>query len=162
MLGVMTPSETIAKHPRNSDWAIELRGAGLRATSQRIAVLAFLDHNPHSDAESIRNGVLHILPTVSLQAVHVIVRDLSSAGVIRRVDLADSTSAQYETRTDDNHHHVQCVGCGRVEDVDCVVGHAPCLTPSNSHGMKIFETDLTFRGLCPSCERKNNDKIHND
>ncbi|MFC4222916.1 Fur family transcriptional regulator [Lysinibacter cavernae] len=150
----MQLAESIVAHPRNADWAAELRAAGLRATSQRVAVLTYLDHNPHSDAETILRGVLETLPTVSIQAVHGIVNDLTAAQIVRRVDLADSHSAQYETRTKDNHHHVQCIECGRVEDVDCAVGHAPCLTPSDTHGMRIIETDLTFRGLCTSCERK--------
>ncbi|WP_344705228.1 Fur family transcriptional regulator [Klugiella xanthotipulae] len=127
---------------------------GLRTTTQRLAVLAFLDHNPHSDADTIFRGVRDVLPTVSVQAIHGIVNDLSAAQIIRRVNLADSSSAQYETRTKDNHHHVQCIRCGRIEDVDCTVGHAPCLTPSNTHGMRIIETDLTFRGLCTDCERE--------
>ncbi|WGD38050.1 Fur family transcriptional regulator [Lysinibacter sp. HNR] len=153
----MLSAETTVTHPRNADWANELRRVGLRATSQRIAVLTFIDHNPHSNVETIYRGVLHTLSTVSLQAIHGITKDLTTAGIVRRVDLADSSSAQYETRTKDNHHHVQCVSCGRVEDIDCVVGHAPCLVPSSSHGMTIIETDLTFRGLCATCERKDND-----
>jgi Fur family transcriptional regulator, stress-responsive regulator len=92
------------------------------------------------------------LPTISLQAVHLIVQDLSRNGLLRRISLPDSTSARYETRIEDNHHHIQCIQCGRIEDVDCVVGHAPCLDPSDSHGMRILEASIVFRGICRNCD----------
>lgn len=145
---------TYSIHPREADWILELRQAGLRATGQRITALTFLDHHPHADAEAIFQGIRAALPTISLQAVHLIVRDLAVKGVIRRVDLPDSTSARYETRTGDNHHHIQCVGCGRIEDVDCIVGQAPCLSPSDTHGMRLLEATVTFRVICQDCERR--------
>lgn len=150
----MKHEQTRETHPLDIDWAQALRSFGLRATPQRVAALTFLDHHPHADAEEIFKGVQGALPTISLQAVHLIVRELAEKGVIRRVDLPDSASARYETRVGDNHHHIQCVRCGRVEDVDCVVGQAPCLNPSHSHGMRVIEADVTFRGICNDCERK--------
>ena len=92
------------------------------------------------------------MPTLSVQAVHVIVRDLVAAGLLRRIDLPETSSVRYETQTSDNHHHLQCVVCGRIEDVDCVIGEAPCLEPSQTHGMKILFAEVVFGGLCPECE----------
>ncbi len=129
-----------------------LRSKGLRATSQRVAVLDLLHHQPHADAEAIYQAVRSTLPTISLQAVHLIVADLSSQGLIRRVSLPDSASARYETRIEDNHHHIQCIRCGRIEDVNCVVGHAPCIMPDETHGMRIIEAAIVFRGVCQNCE----------
>ncbi len=129
-----------------------LRSKGLRATSQRVAVLDLLHHQPHSDAEAIFQAVRSSLPTISLQAIHLIVQDLSTQGLIRRVSLPDSASARYETRIEDNHHHIQCIRCGRIEDVNCVVGHAPCIMPDETHGMRIIEAAIVFRGVCQDCE----------
>lgn len=145
-----------ADHHCRHDWAQTLRAKGLRATTQRIAVLDFLHHHPHTDAESVFQGVRVNLPTISLQAVHLIVQDLSTEGLIRRISPPDSSSARYETRIHDNHHHVQCIGCGRIEDVDCVLGHAPCLDPSHTHGMRIIEASIVFRGICQDCETSDN------
>jgi Fur family ferric uptake transcriptional regulator len=139
-------------HFHTHDWADILRGRGLRATAQRLAVLDFLNHNHHADAEAVYQGVRKLLPTISLQAVHIIVQDLSGNGLIRRVSLPDSASARYETRIDDNHHHIQCIRCGHIEDVDCAVGHAPCLDPSHDHGMRIIEAQVVFRGICRNCD----------
>lgn len=145
------PNHPFGEH-HSHDWADYLRSHGLRATSQRVAVLDFLHHQPHADAEAIFQAIRHPLPTISLQAIHLIVHDLSGQGLIRRISLPDSASARYETRVQDNHHHAQCIRCGRIEDVDCVVGHAPCLKPDNTHGMRIIEASIVFRGICQDCE----------
>ncbi|GAA4724845.1 Fur family transcriptional regulator [Isoptericola chiayiensis] len=135
-----------------TDRARSLRERGLRATAGRVAALAYVDAHPHVTAADVFEALREELPSTSPQAVHNVLADLHRHGLLRRTDLPDSAGAQYETRTGDNHHHVQCVVCGRVEDVDCVVGHAPCLTPSDSHGMRVFVTDVTFRGICRTCE----------
>ncbi|GGC55143.1 Fur family transcriptional regulator [Chelatococcus reniformis] len=146
-------------HPsHDDDWAQTLRAKGLRATAQRMAVLEFLHHHPHTDAEAIFQAVRCSLPTISLQAVHLIVLDLSGKGLIRRISLPDSASARYETRIEDNHHHIQCIRCGRIEDVDCIVGHAPCLEPHDNHGMRIIEASIVFRGVCQSCDAEFEEK----
>jgi Fur family ferric uptake transcriptional regulator len=137
---------------RTDEWLQTLRAKGLRATAQRVAVLDFLHHRPHTDAEAIFQALRPSLPTISLQAIHLIVQDLSGKGLIRRISLPDSASARYETRIEDNHHHIQCIECGRIEDVDCVVGHAPCMEPSDTHGMRIVEASVVFRGVCRDCE----------
>ena len=128
-----------------------LRKAGLRATAGRVAVLDTLDILPHTDAERIYRAVSTVLPTTSIQSVHNILADLTTAGLIRRIEPAGS-AALYERRIGDNNHHVVCTSCGAVGDVDCVVGDAPCLTPSSAGGFTVQTAEVTFWGLCPSCQ----------
>ena len=146
-------------HAHNPDWITLLRTKGLRATTQRVGVLNFLHHNPHTNAEAIFQGVKAKLPTISIQAVHIIVQDLSGNGLLRRISLPDSASARYETRIEDNHHHIQCIHCGKTQDIDCVIGHAPCLKPSDSHGMRIIEASVIFSGVCRECEKPKSKKL---
>lgn len=132
-----------------------LRAAGLRVTVQRVAVLDALADRPHVSAESVFSALREKLGGVALPTVHGILGDLTSAGIVRKVSLPDATSALYEVQHEfDNHHHVQCVECGRVEDVACAVGEAPCLHPSHDHGMRILEASVTYRAICSDCERK--------
>ncbi|GAA5148691.1 Fur family transcriptional regulator [Microbacterium pseudoresistens] len=132
-----------------------LRAAGLRVTAQRIAVLDALRTRPHATAEIVHGLVRDRVPGIALPTVHSVLGDLTAAGIVSRVSLPDSGSALYELQHD-NHHHLQCVSCGRVEDVDCAVGAAPCLHPSRDHGMRILEAAVTYRAICPECERKLN------
>ncbi len=135
------------------DWAELLRSSGLRVTRQRVAVIDAIATHPHSDVHAVWEDLHGEMPTLSLQAVHVIVRDLVGNGVLRQIDLPGTASVRYETRAGDNHHHIRCVVCGRIEDVDCVIGEAPCLEPSHTHGMQVLYAEVVFGGLCPACER---------
>ncbi|MFD5599387.1 Fur family transcriptional regulator [Leucobacter sp. NPDC058333] len=129
---------------------LALRDAGLRATAGRVAVLDALGSMPHSDADRVFRVVLSALPTTSIQSVHNILADLTAAGLTRRIEPAGS-AALYERRVSDNHHHVVCSQCGAVADVDCVVGHAPCLAPSSTAGFTVQTAEVTFWGICPDC-----------
>lgn len=132
-----------------------LRGAGLRVTVQRVAVLDALATRPHASAETVFSALRERLSGVALPTVHGILGDLTGAGIVRRVSLPDAASALYEVQhAFDNHHHLQCIECGRVEDVACAVGEAPCLHPSHDHGMRIIEASVTYRAICSECERK--------
>jgi Fur family ferric uptake transcriptional regulator len=130
-----------------------LRAAGLRVTAGRVAVLGALADRPHTDAETVFRAVLAELPGTSIQNVHNVLGDLADAGLVRRIEPAGSP-ALYERRIGDNHHHVVCTSCGAVADVDCVVGHAPCLTPSDASGFAIATAEVTFWGLCVSCQQR--------
>ncbi|MFT8704477.1 Fur family transcriptional regulator [Bifidobacterium aquikefiricola] len=142
-------------HKIATDWRSTLRNAHIRVTSQRLAVLSTLEAYPHSSAGEIIGYVnAGERENLTTQGTYVILQQLEQHGLVRRVSLPDSASVRWETRVADNHHHVQCVVCGRVEDVDCVVGHAPCLTPADTHDMEIFEAQIVFRGLCKECKAK--------
>jgi Fur family ferric uptake transcriptional regulator len=81
----------------------------------------------------------------------MILNDLARSGLIRRFEPAGS-AALYERRIGDNHHHLVCESCGAVQDVDCVVGQAPCLSPSTGGGFHVREAEVTFWGLCARCQ----------
>ncbi|MFI7120779.1 Fur family transcriptional regulator [Amycolatopsis sp. NPDC049868] len=133
-----------------SDFEAQLRAVSLRVTRPRLAVLAALRDNPHVDTETVITLVRAELPTVSHQAVYDVLRALTETGLIRRIQPAGAL-ARYETRVGDNHHHVVCRSCGAIADVDCAVGHAPCLTASGDHGFVIDEAEVVYWGLCPGC-----------
>jgi Fe2+ or Zn2+ uptake regulation protein len=138
-------------------WAEQVRQLGLRATPGRIASLRYLHDHPHSTAAQVHAGIREELPTVSMQSVHNVVNDLSARGLLRRIDLPGAGAARFETNAEDNHHHIQCVVCGRLEDVECVIGRAPCLTPADGHGMHtVLSADVMFRAVCEDCATAEN------
>lgn len=143
---------TSARRAATERWGERLRASGLRVTSGRAQALDHIEAHPHSSVAEVYAALASELPSLSQQSVHNIVNDLTERGILRRVDLPDSGGARYETRTGDNHHHVQCVVCQRIEDVECVVGAAPCLNPAPTHDMRILEAVIVFRGLCAGCD----------
>ena len=127
-----------------------LRGAALRVTRPRISVLTAVYEHPHADTDSIIGVVREDLGEVSHQAVYDVLRALTAAGLVRRIEPSGSV-ARYESRVGDNHHHVVCRSCGFLADVDCAVGVTPCLTASDDHGFAIDEAEVVYWGLCPTC-----------
>ena len=128
----------------------ELRQAGLRVTAPRVAVLAAIRPGVHLDADAVARLVRTRLGSVSTQAVYDVLRVLTDAGLLRRVEPAGS-SARYERRVGDNHHHLICRTCGEVTDVDCAVGAAPCLTPAADAGFLVDEAEVLYWGICATC-----------
>ncbi|NKY84451.1 Fur family transcriptional regulator [Nocardia veterana] len=139
-------------HTGHFDPRERLRAVGLRVTRPRVAVLNAVAAEPHSDADRVAAAVRAELGSVSTQAVYDVLHACVEAGLLRRIEPAGS-AARYETRIADNHHHLVCRNCGTVVDVDCVVGHAPCLDPSDAHGFTVDEAEVVFWGLCPQCRR---------
>jgi len=133
-----------------SDFERMLRGAPLRVTRPRLAVLAAVHAHPHADTDSIIGAVRRELPAVSHQAVYDVLRALTAAGLVRRIQPSGSV-ARYESRVGDNHHHVVCRSCGAIADIDCAVGATPCLTASDDQGFSIDEAEVTHWGVCPEC-----------
>lgn len=136
--------------PTTPELERRLREAELRVTRPRVAVLSAVHHHPHADTDSILRAVRTDLPEVSHQAVYDGLRALTHSGLVRRIEPAGSP-ARYEARIGDNHHHLVCRSCGVIADVDCAVGHAPCLTASTDHGFTIDEAEVNYWGLCPEC-----------
>ncbi|MDZ5076834.1 Fur family transcriptional regulator [Nesterenkonia sp. HG001] len=133
-----------------TDWPSQLRERGLRVTRQRLAVLEAVAQDPHRPAEAIHSRVTEQLPEITVQSVYTVLHDLTARELLRRFDPPGSPAC-YETRTHDNHHHAICTVCGRIEDVECVHGEAPCLQTPPGLGMTVEVADVVFRGICDDC-----------
>lgn len=127
-----------------------LRESALRVTRPRVAVLSAVQEHPHASTDAVIDAVRSGLPEVSHQAVYDSLAALTAAGLVRRIQPSGSV-ARYESRTGDNHHHVVCRSCGTIADVDCAVGHTPCLNASEDHGFAIDEAEVIYWGSCPAC-----------
>lgn len=127
-----------------------LREHGLQVTAQRLAVIQAVSGQPHCTADEVAELVRRQIGTISRQAVYDALGILVEKGLIRRIQPAGS-SALYEDRVDDNHHHVICRNCGACVDVDCAVGETPCLTAADDSGYRIDEAEVIYWGTCPDC-----------
>ena len=130
-----------------------LRQYGLNVTAQRLAVLRAVSARPHITADRVVDMANAEIGAISRQAVYDALGVLVEKGVLRRIQPMGSP-ALYETRVGDNHHHLICRDCGRVTDVDCAVGAAPCLTPAEYNGFEIDEAEVVYWGRCPACRKR--------
>ncbi|PSM38238.1 transcriptional repressor [Streptomyces dioscori] len=136
--------------PGTPTTAEELRGAGLRVTAARVALLETVRAGDHLGVEAIATEVRARVGHISLQAVYEALHALTTVKLVRRIEPPGSP-ALFEGRVGDNHHHLVCRSCGVVADVDCATGHAPCLTASQDHGFSVDEAEVIYWGLCPAC-----------
>jgi len=127
-----------------------LRQRGIQVTAQRLAVLKAVAAEPHITADAVAEAVRAEIGAISLQSVYDALNVLVAERLIRRIQPAGSP-ARFEDRVGDNHHHLICRVCGRVVDVDCAVGSAPCLTAADDMGYEIEEADVAYWGRCPDC-----------
>jgi len=134
-----------------------LRQRGIQVTAQRVAVLRAVSGHPHVTADALAAIVRSEIGAISLQSVYDALAVLVEEGLVRRIQPAGS-AALFEDRVADNHHHLICRICGRVVDVDCAVGAAPCLRASDARGYEIDEAEVAYWGRCPECRRKNSKK----
>lgn len=127
-----------------------IRAAGLRVTDSRVAAYRALRDHPHSSAEVVYALVAESLPRSSLQSVYNALGAFADAGLVRRIEPAGRPML-FELRVGDNHHHIVCTRCGDVRDIDCTVGHAPCLEPAETHGYDVHVAEVTYWGVCATC-----------
>ena len=131
--------------------ADSIRSAGLKVTAPRVAVLRALTDMPHSNADALFGAVHTDLPSTSLQAVYGVLASFGTAGLVRKIEPAGSP-ALFERRVGDNHHHIVCTRCNVVHDVDCAIGHTPCLTPADALGFDVRAAEVIYWGLCAQCQ----------
>jgi len=119
-------------------------------------VLGAVHALPHADTDAIISAVRtdnDLGGEVSHQAVYDVLRALTAAGLVRRIQPSGSVS-RYEARVGDNHHHLVCRSCGDITDVDCAVGETPCLTAADDRGFVIDEAEVIYWGTCPACSTR--------
>ena len=133
-----------------TDSAAILRERGIQVTAQRLAVFRTVAGQPHITADAVAEIVRAEIGAISLQSVYDALGLLVSERLIRRIQPSGSP-ARFENRVGDNHHHLICRACGRVVDIDCAVGTAPCLTPLDDRGYQVDEAEVAYWGRCPDC-----------
>jgi Fe2+ or Zn2+ uptake regulation protein len=133
--------------------AIELlRQHGVQVTAQRLAIMRVVAEHPHATADQLGDEVRSQLGAISRQSVYDSLGMLVDKNLVRRIQPAGSP-ARYETRVDDNHHHLICRSCRTMYDVDCATGEVPCLTASDDHGFEVDEAEVIYWGRCPTCRK---------
>jgi Fur family ferric uptake transcriptional regulator len=133
-----------------TDSAALLRERGIQVTAQRLAVLRAVGRQPHITADEVAEIVRAEIGAISLQSVYDALGLLVAEKLIRRIQPSGS-AARFEDRVGDNHHHLICRSCGRIVDVDCAVGSAPCLSAVDDRGYAIDEAEVAYWGRCPDC-----------
>ena len=129
-----------------------LRERGLRATSQRLVMHRLLrERNRHLTAEELLDEASARLPGISLPTVYSTLELFEELGVVHRVNGGGGTLL-WDTRGDD-HHHLVCRRCGRVEDIDSPLDLSGARRSAQRAGFAADRAEVVVSGLCASCAR---------
>jgi Fur family transcriptional regulator, stress-responsive regulator len=129
-----------------------LHGRGQRVTPQRLILHRLLRAGPqHLTAEELLDRSRAQLPNVSLPTIYATLDLFEELGVIRRVP-GTGPAQVYDSRAD-RHHHLRCVRCGRVSDLEADVDLGGVAGAARGQGFVPERVELTVSGLCPACAR---------
>jgi Fur family transcriptional regulator, stress-responsive regulator len=129
-----------------------LRERGLRATSQRLVMHRLLiAGDRHVSAEKLLDEASERLPGVSLPTVYATLELFEELGIVRRVKDGGGTLL-WDTRADD-HHHIVCRRCGRVEDIEAPVDLEGARRSAKRAGFQPDRAEVVVSGLCSACAK---------
>jgi len=129
-----------------------LRSAGMRFTSQRALIMSII-HRGHHDADEIYRRARRKDPRLSLSTVYRTLQVLKRLGLVTELHL-DEAHHHYEFLSDARHHHLVCLGCGKVIEFQYPLASRVKNKVPAARGFIITETDVRMSGYCPQCQQE--------
>ena len=132
---------------------IDTRLAG-RTTQQRQLILKIIEQaDRHLDAEEIYQLARQGSPNISLSTVYRNLQLFKEQGLVEEHQF-DGMRRCYERVPTSRHHHMVCLGCGRVFEFNCPSTERIKSRLSMEKGFKVTAVDVRFVGYCPKCQRR--------
>lgn len=129
-----------------------LRSNGYKVTPQRLAVYdALANTKSHPNAEKLYEALQLRFPTMSFATVYKSVEIFEKLHLIKVLNTGED-SYRYDADTSE-HQHIQCVSCGRVDDLRMVTDEI-CSQAVLQSGYEITGDEMYFYGVCPECQKK--------
>ena len=130
-----------------------IRQAGLRATSQRVAILQVLEETQeHLDAEGIFQRARQIDPSIGLATVYRTLSRFKETGLVRQRYLSSDHNREYYERADKaEHYHFHCRACGQVIELETARIRQAREELSAQLGIRFTSACVCFEGYCADC-----------
>ena len=145
-----------SKNTQKTSNSLTLRKSGKRVTSQRALILKIIQQGKgHLDADEIYRRARATLPRLSLSTVYRTLKALKEPGLIQELHLDDSHH-HYEMMPASKHHHLVCLGCGKVIEFEYPISRHITKNIPEAKDFQIVDTEIRLTGYCPRCwhERK--------
>ncbi len=129
-----------------------LHREGLPLTIQRRAIFEALEgRRDHPTADMVYESVRERIPGLSRATVYRVLETLVRVGAARKVDHPGAAS-RFDPRVD-HHHHLICIACEKVVDLELATEKRITVPASRKSGFQVFDYSIHFTGLCPECGR---------
>jgi Fur family ferric uptake transcriptional regulator len=128
-----------------------LRASGQRLTPQRLLILELLyAHGDHATADEIFAAAQERYPYLNISTVYRTLELLRDIGIISETDPGDGRR-QFALLSDDRHHHLICLQCGNVQEIDDEPFDALRAGLRAAHGFEARIDHLAIFGTCQFC-----------
>ncbi len=128
-----------------------LRSSGQRLTPQRLLILELLfAHGGHTTADEIFAAAVERYPYLNISTVYRTLELLRDVGIVSETDLGDG-KRHFALLSDDRHHHLICLHCGYVEEVEDQPFDVLRIGLLQAHGFEARIDHLAIFGACQAC-----------
>ena len=125
----------------------------IKFTNQRALILEIIHHGEgHLDADEVYRRARDKQPRLSLSTVYRTLRRFKELGLIEEVHF-DEAHHHYEVKPLAEHHHLLCLGCGRVIEFHYPLSRYVKRNVPEARGFKVVETEIRMTGYCPGCRQ---------
>ncbi len=126
---------------------------GMRVTSQRALILEVIRRGQgHLDADEVYRQARKKQPRLSLSTVYRTLQTLKKLGLVEEVHV-DETHHHYEIKPPTEHHHLVCLGCGRVIEFQYPLARLVKRNVTEVKDFEISDTELRIAGYCFKCHQ---------
>ena len=133
-----------------------LNSAGLRMTSQRALILDVISQaEEHLDADEVYRQARERQPGLSLSTVYRNLQTLKKLGLVKELHF-DEAHHHYEVKPSSEHHHLVCLGCGKIEEFSCRLSRRMRDEVARNKGFEVTSVEVHMTGYCAQCRRKSN------
>jgi len=131
-----------------------LNKAGVRVTNQRSLILDIIRRGRgHLDADEVYRQARQRHPSISLSTVYRNLRLLKELGLVDELHF-DETHHHYEVKPSAEHHHLVCLGCGKVIEFQCPLSQHVKDSIAEVESFEIVSTEVRMAGYCPKCRQE--------
>ncbi|MBA7486781.1 hypothetical protein ES707_22342 [subsurface metagenome] len=132
-----------------------------RGTEQRQLILEIIQQaREHLDADEIYQRARQKSPSISLSTVYCSLQLFKELELVEEHKF-DDMRRHYETTPRSKHHHLVCLGCGRIFEFKCPSAEKLKSRISREEGFRVTDAEVRLAGYCPDCQRRLSDNVTN-
>ncbi len=128
-----------------------LSSAGLRITNQRALILDIIRRG-HLDADEVYRQARDKQPRLSLSTVYRTLRTLKELGLVEELYFGEAHH-HYEVKPSAEHHHLVCLGCGKIVEFECQLCPEMRKEIASKKGFEVTGVEVHMTGYCSKCRQ---------
>lgn len=128
-----------------------LNTTGMRVTHQRALIMDIIRQG-HMDADEVYRQARQKQPRLSLSTVYRTLQKLKELGLVEELHFNENHH-HYEIKQPVGHHHLVCLGCGKILEFECPLSEKMKEDVTHQKGFEVTGTEVHMTGYCSDCRQ---------